>query len=386
MTYTESIPKNITTSATQKPSEPQVRIQNPFDADIFCNLIEILPNPYFATKGGLEIYVNDILVLSNKDDAFRQYAKYPLSLGKVLRRSNAIEIFAWNKTDSDEIQCDFNIHLGKELQSIPSVAIPINIKDSLDAISQSEELFALQSRANGTVETKFIDMKGYKKLILLISAASYTPPTVLVGGANVADGDLNTYGTQVFATTSTPVVAGVVDFGSIAIRKPKGRGKRTTNNTNNHYDWKLYVSNDNIAWTLVATADSGGNGSVVDLEGAQQSFRYLRLRLEYRTGDTSNAAGQCGELYDGLQFGGQAQISFEVLDLTTLQWLTLISANDIGAISQGQATTITIGDVINDAANKKFNYALPSTQTAFRAKLSITTATIACGVSIIRMS
>lgn len=386
MTYAESIPKNITTNATQKPNEPQIRIENPLDADIFVNLIEILPDPYFASKGALEIYVNDLPVLSNKDDVFRQYAKYPLSLGKIFRRGSDIEIFAWNKIDGDEIKCDFNIHLGRDLQSIPSVAIPINIKDRLDAISLSEVLFANQHRAQGVTETKLLDMKGNKKLILLMSAASYQSPTVLVGDASIVDGNLTTYGPTVFAGVGSPVVAGTVDFGSIATRQPKGRGKRVTNNVGNQYDWKLYVSNDNVNWTLVATADAGDLNSVTDLTGATQSFRYLRLRLEYRSGDTSNCNGQCGELYDGLLFGGQAQISFEVLDAATGQWIPLISASDIDAISQGQATTITIGDVINDVTNKKFNYALPSSQTSFRAKLSITTAAITMGVSIMRLA
>jgi hypothetical protein len=385
MTYEESILKNITTSSSTRPGIAQISIRNPIDADIFVNLIEILPDAEFSTKGKLLITVNGVAVLHDTSDSFRNYAKYPLSLGKQLKRGQRIEITAWNGTDTNQIKCDFNIHLGMELKIIPSVAIPINLKDYLDSVSEFENIFPSVLRSVGTIETKLINMKGYKKLVLMLSAAAYSSgATVLIGGANITDGNLDTYGGVVTATNTTPAVAGVIDFGSIASRIPAGRGKRITVNGGNNYNWELQVSNDNIVWITVSSADSGSTNTVVDLQGAAQSFRYLRIILAHSGGTADNAQGQCGELYDANLFGGQSQVSFEVFDKN--QWLVLIPASDIGAISQGQAVVITIGDVINDVGAKKFNYALPATQTDFRMKLSIINGGIQNSVSVLRVS
>jgi hypothetical protein len=181
-------------------------------------------------------------------------------------------------------------------------------------------------------------------------------------------------------------VAGAIDFGSIASRVPKGRGKRTTINGGNNYNWELQVSNDNNVWTTVSSADSGSTNTVVDLEGAAQSFRYLRLRLAWASGTADTTQGQCGELYDASLFGGTAEISFEVFDSSSNNWLELISATSIGALSQGQSFVKTIGDTINDVSNNKFNFKLPKTQTKFRAKLTIKNASISVGVSIAKVA
>jgi len=120
MTYSESIPKIITTNVTTKPSEPQIRIENPVDADIFVNLIEIIPTTDFVKKGNIEIYINDVVVLDRNDENFRVYSKFLLSLNKKLIRNRDIEIYAWNKIDNSEIKCDFNVHLSTEQQIIES--------------------------------------------------------------------------------------------------------------------------------------------------------------------------------------------------------------------------------------------------------------------------
>ena len=91
------------------------------------------------------------------------------------------------------------------------------------------------------------------------------------------------------------------------------------------------------------------------------------------------------EVYDGNVLGGSAALSFEVLDDNTSQRITLVSSAQLGTVSFGTLISKQIGDVINDLANDKFNIALPSTQTNFRAKL-VVTGNLNIRVSILKVS
>jgi len=380
MTFSNSILKKISTNDIKKPDSPQVIIENPFDGDIFVNGIELILSPEFSKKGKLIIEINDITEFDAKDSKqFERYTKYPIPLAKKFRAGHEIKIFAWNGTDTNTIKMSLNTSLSKESQPFNSQAVPMNITDLNNVVSGIDDIFTQQNYEDET-QTSLIDMEGFKKLVLIIGGSNVATPTVLIGESNIADADLGT-----FMSASNPLsktVIGSVDFGSIASRVPTAKVGYVTSDD---YDTIAYleVSDDNSSWVEV-DSQSIGSTSDVTMTGSEQSYRYSRVQfLAVPSGDPSGQTVRIYEIYDSNALGGSAVISFEVL-LGDSTWVELISATDIGTITEGNSLTKTIGDVINDGTNK-FNYSLPSTQNRFRIKMIIT-GTLNIGLSVMKVS
>lgn len=385
MTYEESIEKNITTSDTTRPNTPQVKIRNPQDADIFVNLIEILPNVDFALKGKMIILINGIPVLDDSSDSFRQYAKYPLSLGKKLERGQYIEIFAWNSTNTDSLHCDFNIHLSSEQKQIPSVAIPLTGEQKNLASSEFENIFPLLQRANATY-TKLIDMKGYRKLIVLLSAVVYVDadsPTVLAGGDYASgqtvavDGDVNTYD-AVNLTANGQSKLAEIDFktlqtdvglvcsllvGATVASGVSVAGRRQVWTKQNLGD--AYTLESESSWNI---ASGSGSFSFITQDvsySATKTFRYVKIVFIRDSGNTS-AECRIKEVYNSALVGGTGSLSFEILD-SSGSWISYIPSSEFGTVVQGSvAVSKILGDTIKSVSGQE--YPLPSTQSRFRAK------------------
>ena len=381
MTFSKSELKKISTNATKKPDSPQIIIDNPFDADIFVNGIELLLSPEFSKKGKLVVEINDIEEFSAKDsEQFKIYAKYPIPLSKVFRAGHDIKIYAWNGSgDTNTLKMSLNTSLSKDPQPFNSQAVPISISDLNNVVSDPVEIFPQANYSNET-QTKLIDMEGFKKMLLLISGSNESTPTVLIGTSNIADNNLNTKDN--FVTPRPKTVKASVDFGSIVNRLPSAK-IGFTQVVNDQAKYYLEVSDDGVIWSQVATTTLSST-TTTKMSGAAQSFRYLRVQvLHVVVGDPSNPTSQIYELFDSNGTGGTANISFEVL-LGISNWIELISSSDIGAVASGGSLTKTIGDVINDG-NSRFNYSIPSTQTQFRVKM-IVTGNLNLGLSIMKVS
>jgi len=67
------------------------------------------------------------------------------------------------------------------------------------------------------------------------------------------------------------------------------------------------------------------------------------------------------------------------------QWIELISSSEFGTITSGNTVIRQIGDVVSQTGADKVGFVLPSTQTAFRAKLTLINA-IETGVSILKVA
>jgi len=176
MTFSKSILKKITTSDTKRPSSAQVIVKNPLDAKTILNGIELILSPEFSKKGKLIIEVNGINVFDEDDsEQFEGYAKYPIPLGIDFNRSRDIKIFAWNSEDSNTIQVSANMAISETQERFDSQAVPLGKDVFNQIVSEGVEIFPFQVYTNET-QTELIDMEGYKKLIVTMSAS--TIPTI----------------------------------------------------------------------------------------------------------------------------------------------------------------------------------------------------------------
>ena len=420
MTFSKSILKKINTSDTKRPNSPQITIKNPLKIDTIVNGIELILSAEFSKKGELLILINDVPVFNENDsNQFVGYAKYPIPLGKMLKNSSDIKIFAWNGTDSNSLEMSMNLSISETPEVFNSQAVPLG-KDVFNrVISESITIIPFTNYFNQTI-TSLLDMEGYRKLILMISAQNYTEPelelnefvgySAFIGDeVSARDGDFTTETDRgiIFdgpgsgdGATGEKIYS--VDFGSNIARIPRTKGEidvsAPSGGSATTAEVFFEVSEDNVIWTLIDTQTQtdtpgapGTTPTPFDFTGSLQNFRYSRLRATADRGtfDISFGWGTASlnieEIFDGNFLGGTAEVSFEVLDEGTSTWRELISAVSIGSVTQGTAKIITIGDVINDLVLNKFNFALPSTQTGLRVKLEVTGGGISTGVSIIKV-
>ncbi len=116
------------------------------------------------------------------------------------------------------------------------------------------------------------------------------------------------------------------------------------------------------------------------IDAGTTSFRYSRWTWEVEGGEAMVIS--IYEIYDALTMGGTGSLTFEVRDPETDTWSEFIASSEFGTITQGASAIIEqIGDVTTKSVSGK-TYALPSTQTDFRAKYSITVNALKNAVSI----
>lgn len=115
------INRTITANNTKKPSGASLQIDNPLDADMFVNLIEILPSDNFSLKGKVVIEING-LPIDLDDSAFSGFVKFPISLAVLIRRGSSVDFYVWNGSDSTSISCDVNVYFDTEQKVIESQA------------------------------------------------------------------------------------------------------------------------------------------------------------------------------------------------------------------------------------------------------------------------
>jgi len=395
MTFQKSELLKISVSSNSRPSSPTKTLLNPLQKDIFVNGIELILTPEFAKKGKIIVLVNDVAVFSESEsEVFRSYSKFPIPLGKELKRSFCIEVYAWNGTDTNTIKADMNISISENLQPFNSQAVPMNIADLNNVVSQKVALFAKQNyHSADSPFYSLLDLEGFKRFWAIMSAQNYISPSIsdelLWTHTNnySVDGDLTATNKD---SSSASGLGGdthylVYDFGDIDTRIAKAfvqyhagisGGIGTSVVTIN-----LYVSTDGITWgSAVATVSQTGTGATTTqdatLTAPSQSLRYVKVEYVWtRTLNVSNA-NNVGvyECYDANAIGGTAALSFELKD-SEGDWFEIIASSEFGTVTQGNAVAVQVGDTLT----KK--YALPSTQSDFRAKLTVTGGGISTGVT-----
>ena len=393
MGFQKAIVETVTSSETKKSSEPQLKIKNPLDKKIFINSILLNGGVNFLTRGKVVVTIGGVVIFEpSQDNSVFQFAERPSipipMNNQNFERGETIDIFVWNGSDSTPIMLTVEVQLSDEKGSVSTVGastVSISQEDVRRRNSISQSLFA-QANYSDQELTALVDMNGYTKMVLLISGSANPSPTVIIDDfaytnpENAVDLDLTTETEGKFVSITKDFI---IDFGTVASRIPKCElnigGVTPTDNT-----YELAVSDDNGVLDPYVTVDSQNtiNPSDVTLEGAEQSFRYLRFRFIHNSGN-SIIVGII-EMYDAKTLGGNATLSFEVKDANSGQWIEILSGTDIGAITRGGAVSKQIGDVINDVSTNKFNAILPSTSTDFRAKLTVV-GNINTGVSIVKV-
>jgi len=387
MVFQKNIPFNLSTSSQLKSKQGTnyVRIENPLKKDIFINGIELILAPEFTKKGKLLILVNEVSVFDeNNSDDLKGYQKYPIPLGKILKRGRSIEIFAWNGTDTNTLTISGNLALSEELQPFNSQAMPLGQDVLNDVVSENETLFEDVARDIGTF-TKLLNMKGFKKLIVFLSKSNPAlpnTPTVtgwVVGSIPsnldlVVDNDFSTKSTQGFLNVTTQDGDIKTDFGSILNRHPK---IRMDINAATSATYEIFTSDDDIVYNSVASGTLS-TGDPVTLDGTEHSFRYMRADFN----SPLNLTCFFREIYDSLITGGTGALSFEVRNPITDTWSEFIASSEFGTTTGGAEDLVEqIGDVNTISVSGK-TYGLPSTQTDFRAKYTITNDPIKNSISI----
>lgn len=385
MSFQDTLVDVIDTNLTKKPSTPQFKFTNPLKKTIYINSMQLSFDAYFSEQGSVMILVNGNPILNKKSGELKRLQNLTVPMkNQELLQQKKIEIFAWNGSgETDFVSLGFDIQISEDPNALPSSDTPLSQTMRNNAISDALILFPQIPRAD-QVDTALIDMKGNKKLRVFLSGTEYESPTVILGGAGVADGDLLTAGTNFnIGVDGLEDEIGRVDYGSIATRKPSCRVTRTNGSTT---DWlvQLYRSENGADWFLVGSATFLNNPETKDILGGEVSCRFMKVTVKYTGGDASNNSFHCKEIYDGLLFGGTSALSFEEINIATGQWQEVISSSEFGTVSQGSEIVQEIGDVNTVSISGK-TYALPSTQNGFRAKLT-TTGAISTGISARRIA
>ena len=184
-----------------------------------------------------------------------------------------------------------------------------------------------------------------------------------------------------YSSIGTDRTIGKIDFGDIATRTPASK-TRIGLGLGVGADFILEVSDNDADWTQVSLVHKSSNVSnVVDFfqTGAQQDFRYLRMRTVVDGGSNSGTIVNVFELYDNDVFGGTASLSFQIKDKNSGNFFTAIPSSEFGTILSGGSVVAQIGDTGDKL------YTLPSTQTDCRARF-IVSGSLTLGVSIQKVS
>ena len=445
MTFSKSILKKITTSETTRPNFPQITIENPLDDDTIINGIELILSAEFSKKGRIRIEINDVPIFDETDSAqFEGYGKYPIPLGKTLRRSETVKIWGWNGDDSNTLEVSANMSISKIPEQFNSQAVPLGKDVFNQVVSESEEIFPF-AVYSGVPKTALIDLQGYKKFIVTMSAS--TIPTIteeqaLDQSQQGTVEDVFFDFTQTTGSTTLAVsgyeetddydVSQIIDLGSTRDRSltfdedkqngfvvgsklwntagtdslSDGSHKRAEIQTVKTQTYDVYESDDPTFVSDVTTLETAVSSVseplittkryVKIVEHISVSFDHVDIDL----GSENNIGGSQPDVtldfdyyklptlftnwLDTLSQGGTAALSFEILGSGN-QWIELISSSEFGTITSGNTVIRQIGDVVSQTGADKVGFVLPSTQTAFRAKLTLTNA-IETGVSILKVA
>ena len=408
MVFQKSITKKIETTDTKRPDAPQVTIRNPLDKETFVNGIELVLEPEFSQKGKMIILVNDVSIFDENDsEGFFGYAKYPIPLNKMLKRSNDIKIFAWNGTDTNTIKMRFNVSISENPEPFQSQAVPLG-RDVLNTVvSEGEIIFPLADYKD-VEQTKLLSLEGNNSILLLISSSNALIPILNDKNSqwgvstNMIDGNLSTFKDATAGISPAEImVLGTkremfFDFGEPLVREIGIKASFTYSldlSDGITLQIRVFESDDDITYTtlhseiLVIPAGLSSGEFLLDSNFTPlPTSRYFSIAfriIEAGSGAVTMSAN-IYEVYDFHRRTGSASISFELLESETGQWIEYISAADIGAISQGQAVQKQIGSTIEDnPATNKFNRFLPSSQTQLRTKM-VVTGNIRTSVSIIK--
>ena len=296
----------------------------------------------------------------------------PITIGMLIMILAIIIIFlpiVKEESNARVVKTDFNIIVDDNISIFPEI-----------------------TRQIGTF-TELLDMKGYKKLTVTLSASSpesfpswvsttYTGKTESFFD-NVTDGLLSSItGLLIEGEGTTANV--IYDFGSIATRHPIIKLRWGASGTSGSGTITLETSDTDGSYNVKDTISlSQGQQQDPDtLDGTSHSFRFLKFKVVDAFNNGSGMLTALYEIYDKTIMGGTGALSFEVRNPVSNTWIELIASSEFGTITDGDTDKISqVGDVNNVSISGK-TYVLLQTQTNFRAKYTITNGALRNGVGL----
>jgi len=143
MVFSQTFPFRVTTTKTSKPTVPQIKLENPLDAETFVTQIQIIPDFVFAESAKIVVKINDVTVFDNTalDNFWRDVGLYsiPLSRNK-LNRAESVKVFVFNGDNSNEINADINISISSINIAPNQTSFPIGRDDKIRAVTDQARL------------------------------------------------------------------------------------------------------------------------------------------------------------------------------------------------------------------------------------------------------
>lgn len=398
MTFSQTYLQRMESNNTKKQVTPDYQLINPLDKEIFVTGIVLVPDSYFQLKGKAIVQINGVVVFDEADsETFKDVNELPIALTqKILGRAQKIEIWVWNGTDSDTVALTANIKLSENQDETFASIKAVDSKTQKDNVSDFESLFPKLNRGIGEY-TKTIDTKGYKKLIVLLSKPE---PNVYwsvthKNGSNPETDAPSSYDGKLATKTSTPDTTAEqifkADFVTIQSRHYaiKHEYRHNTNGTQT-ITYSIEKSNDGINWSVVLSGSEVWNLNspstrIRNYDLGIHTARFIRIRTTQAVFASGNDGTANYEIYDKNTMGGTGSLSFEILNSVN-RWVEYIPSSEFATISEESNDVVRqIGDVTTKSISG-LTYILPSTQTKFRAKYTITDGGLTNAVDIMRVS
>lgn len=396
MTFSETFLERIESNKTERQTLPDYELVNPLDAEVFVTGIVLVPDSYFQLKGKAIVTINGTVVFDEQDsEAFKDVEEMPIALTqKILGRSQKIQVWIWNAEDSDTVALTVNAKLSENQDETFASVKAVNSKTQKDNVSLIETPFPLQNRAAGSYPY-LLDMKGYKKLIVMITRGEpanlplFVASTFPAGStARTIDGLLGTDGVTRNGAGSSEFVADWLTQAprKITLRAQHGAGGGDGCTGSVTYD--IWGSNDGVNWgspILTQGFSVGLTVQTVTLLVPEYSFRYYKFRITTTTSGSCTSSSTVYEFFDRDSLGGTGQLSFQVLNAAG-RWGTLIPSSEFGTVSdETQDITAQVGDVTTISVSGK-THNLPSTQTHFRILYVVSNFGLTNSVQILRVA
>lgn len=255
MSYQDTLVNVIDTSLIKKPDSPQFRFTNPLTKKIFVNSIQLSFDAYFSEKGSVIIKINNSVILFKKAGSFKRLKNFTVPLkNQEFLQQQKIEIYAWNGSgDSDLVSVGYDIKISEDPDVAVSNDTPLSQLQRNSEISEAEIVFPIDVYTDETL-TKLLNMKGYKKLIINMSASSIPPITEHTGYLTGNQGNLNGSGQANFSESD-----GSADY---ALTQP--------NDTDDYDNFQIIDLGDTRDRSLTYDEDKNATSPVVTLQAGWQ--------------------------------------------------------------------------------------------------------------------
>lgn len=104
----------ITTNATAKPDKPQIEFENPYKQDLILTSLSFVPDLAFQTKGKAIIKIGgNSINISSASLTDSDSLNVPLPPNGIkIKRTDKIQIFAWNGVDAVNVSLTSLVGIG----------------------------------------------------------------------------------------------------------------------------------------------------------------------------------------------------------------------------------------------------------------------------------